>query len=143
MYHAIFLNHVLRLMHEQGMTKQALAGKAGMSLSFLSDLTHGKANPSLKIMSAIANALGVSLASLLDAPDGAPTVGDGQAGPRPNGKLPPGMQRVAAVLTEYQAFHVRQWDAANRQSLAKAKGRRPARPDSGLERPNCPVELPG
>jgi hypothetical protein len=35
--------------------------------------------------------------------------------------MPPGLVRVAAVLTEYQAFTVRQWDEANRKLLTDKK----------------------
>ena len=57
MYNQIFFTNVLRLLDERGMTKDRLADLAGMSVSFLSDLTNGKANPSLKIMESIAKAL--------------------------------------------------------------------------------------
>jgi transcriptional regulator with XRE-family HTH domain len=65
MYNQIFFTNVLRLLDEQSMTKHDLAEKAGMSISFLSDLTNGKGNPSLKIMSLIADALNVPLPTLL------------------------------------------------------------------------------
>ncbi len=123
MYQQIFLTHVLRLLDEKNMTKQALAEKAGMSISFLSDLTNGKANPSLKIMAAIASALEVSLPSLLEVSDEAPAVRDGGGSYKVTRKLPPGMSRVDAVLTDYQAFNVRQWDEANRKTIEKTKGR--------------------
>ncbi len=123
MYQQIFLTNVLRLMHERNMTKQALAEKAGMSISFLSDLTNGKANPSLKIMAAIAGALEVPLPALLEVVERAPAVHDGVGRYKVTRSLPPGMSRVAAVLTDYQAFSVRQWDEANRKLIAKSKDR--------------------
>lgn len=122
-YSQIFLTNVLRLLDEKSMTKQALAEKAGMSISFLSDLTNGKANPSLKIMAAIASALEVSLPSLLEVAQDVPAVSDGVGSYQVTRRLPPGMSRVAAVLTDYQAFNVRQWDEANRKLIAKSKGR--------------------
>lgn len=124
MYQEIFLRNVLRLLDEKQMTKQALAQKAGMSVSFLSDLTRGKANPSLKIMAALAAALDVPLPQLLQA-EGAAALAQ-EAAPAYAGSrgLPTGMTRVAAVLTDYQAFNVRQWDAANRQQMAKSRPRR-------------------
>jgi transcriptional regulator with XRE-family HTH domain len=122
-YSQIFLTNVLRLLDEKNMTKQALAEKAGMSISFLSDLTNGKANPSLKIMAAIASALEVSLPSLLEVSEDVPAVSDGVGSYQVTRRLPPGMSRVAAVLTDYQAFNVRQWDEANRKLIAKSKGR--------------------
>ena len=48
------------------MTKIELAEKANISLSFLSDLTKDRANPSLRIMEAIANALETPLPILLE-----------------------------------------------------------------------------
>ncbi|MEG1770074.1 MAG: helix-turn-helix domain-containing protein [Comamonas sp.] len=125
MYQEIFLRNVLRLLDEKQMTKQALAQKAGMSISFLSDLTHGKANPSLKIMAALAQALEVPLPQLLEVADAAPALQEPAAGYRARASLPAGMERVDAVLTDYQAFNVRQWDEANRRKIAKAKRRAP------------------
>ena len=125
MYQEIFLRNVLRLLDEKQMTKQALAQKAGMSISFLSDLTHGKANPSLKIMAALAQALEVPLPQLLEVADATPAVQEPEAGYRTRRSLPAGMARVDAVLTDYQAFNVRQWDEANRKKIAKAKRRAP------------------
>lgn len=123
MYHAIFLTNVRRLLDERQLTKQALAEKAGISVSFLSDLTNGKANPSLKIMGAIAQALEVPLPVLLQAQEADAAAQDATPGHWVPRKLPPGMARVAAVLTDYQAYHVRQWDAVNRQALARGKRR--------------------
>lgn len=135
MYYEIFIANVLRLLEEKQMTKQALAQRAGMSMSFLSDLTNGKANPSLKIMAAIASALEVALPSLLQNPDAgpaaAPVVRENTASYRLPRQLPQGMAQVAALLTAYQAFHVRQWDQANRKALARS-GDGPPGPDGTL-----------
>lgn len=120
MYQEIFLRNVLRLLDEKQMTKQALAQKAGMSVSFLSDLTRGKANPSLKIMAALADALDVPLPQLLEVAPAAAALHEEEAPYKTGRHLPAGMSRVAAVLTDYQAFNVRQWDAANRKQIAKA-----------------------
>ena len=69
MYNQILFTNVLRLLEEMGMTKNELAQKSGISVSFLSDLTNGKANPSLKIMEAIAEALETPLPTLLELTD--------------------------------------------------------------------------
>jgi transcriptional regulator with XRE-family HTH domain len=61
----IFMRNILRLLEEQGLNKLQLAESAGMPISFLSDLTHGRANPSLNTMEAIANALDVPLPYML------------------------------------------------------------------------------
>lgn len=51
------------------MPKRELVKKAGISLSFLSDLTNYKANPSLRIMEAISKAMDTSLPWLLESTD--------------------------------------------------------------------------
>nr|ACU65309.1 TrbA [Pseudomonas putida] len=48
------------------MTKKELSDRSGVSISFLSDLTTGKANPSLKVMEDIAQALETPLTLLLE-----------------------------------------------------------------------------
>ena len=121
MYNQIFFTNVLRLIDERGMTKDKLADAAGMSVSFLSDLTNGKANPSLKIMEAIARALDASLPALLEMTDLDRETLDALNGGKAPSSLPNGLVRVAAVLTEYQAFTVRQWDEANRKLMTAKK----------------------
>lgn len=120
MYNQIFFTNVLRLLDEQGMTKNELADRAGISVSFLSDLTNGKANPSLKIMDAIATALDAPLPLLLEMTDLDRDTLDLLAGGKTPHCLPNGFVRVGAILTEYQAFMVRQWDEANRKTLTNA-----------------------
>ena len=66
MYKFIFYTNVVRLLDERDMTKTDLAKRSGVSISFLSDLTTGKANPSLKVMAAIAAALETPLPVLLE-----------------------------------------------------------------------------
>ena len=121
MYNQIFFTNVLRLLDELGISKNELSDRAGMSVSFLSDLTNGKANPSLKIMESIAKALDVALPALLEITDLDQESLDMLAGGKAPNSLPPGYVRVAAVLTEYQAFQVRQWNEANRQQIAGSK----------------------
>jgi transcriptional regulator with XRE-family HTH domain len=120
-YNQIFFTNVIRMMEEQGMSKLELALRADMSPSFLSDLTNGRANPSLKIMESIARALDVPLPMLLEATDLPPDCLDALAGGKAPRSLPEGFVRVCAILKEYQAFNVRQWDDANRKLLAKNK----------------------
>ena len=119
MYNQIFFTNVLRLLDEQQMTKSELADHAGISVSFLSDLTNGKANPSLKIMDAIARALNTALPALLEITD----LDDETLAALAEGQviksLPEGYVRVSAVLTEFQAFNVKQWDQENRKKLNK------------------------
>lgn len=121
MYNQIFFTNVLRVLDELGLSKNELSDRAGMSVSFLSDLTNGKANPSLKIMESIARALDVALPALLEITDLDQESLDMLAGGKAPSSLPPGYVRVAAVLTEYQAFQVRQWNEANRKQIAGGK----------------------
>jgi transcriptional regulator with XRE-family HTH domain len=109
----------LRILDELEMTKSALAEKAGISVSFLSDLTRDHANPSLRIMEAIANALDTPLPALLETTDLDKATLDALAGGKAKLSLPDGYVRVAAVLTEFQAFTVRQWDDDNRKQLKR------------------------
>lgn len=121
MYNQIFFTNVLRLLDEQKMTKHELAEKAGMSISFLSDLTNGKANPSLKIMGAIASALSVPLPTLLEMTDLDKETLDALSGGKALTSLPNGFKRVAAILTDFQAYTVHNWDEANRKLISKKK----------------------
>jgi transcriptional regulator with XRE-family HTH domain len=118
-YNQIFFTNVLRLLEEQEMTKQELADRAEISVSFLSDLTNGKANPSLKIMEAIAETLGTPLPALLEMTDLDRESLDALAGGKAPKSLPDGLVRMTAVLNEYQAFMVRKWDEANKRLLTK------------------------
>lgn len=122
-YYEIFFTNVLRLLDELDMTKNELADKAGISISFLSDLTTGKANPSLKIMDAIAQALQTPLPTLLELTDLDSATLDTLAGGHAPKSLPQGFVRASAILTEFQAFTVRQWDAENRKHLKNKKTR--------------------
>ncbi len=70
-YEKIFRDNLLRLMDERDLNKTELAELAGISVSFVSDITTGKAgNPSLKVMGAIARALRIPLPLLLYANPG-------------------------------------------------------------------------
>ena len=123
MYNQIFFTNVLRLLDEQHMTKSTFAERVGMSVSFLSDLTNGQANPSLKIMEAIAKTLNTPLPALLEMTDLDRATLALLAGDAAPSTLPAGLVRETAILTDYQAFLVRQWDADNRQRLHTKKHR--------------------
>ena len=108
-------------MREQKMNKKTLAQKASVSISFLSDITNDKANPSLSIMEALAKALNTPLPTLLEATDLddnalASLTGGNKAKP-----LPHGYMHVSAVLTEPQAYRVLRWNADNKKSLEQAR----------------------
>jgi transcriptional regulator with XRE-family HTH domain len=100
------------------MTKHELAQKSGVSISFLSDLTNGKANPSLKVMAAIAKSLETPLPTLLELTDldqgTLDAIADGQVAR----SLPVGFVRVSVILTEFQAYKARLW---HQENLARLK----------------------
>ena len=117
LYNSIFFTNVLRILDEQLMTKQDLADKSGVSMSFLSDITTGKANPSLQIMEAIAKALDTPLPLLLESTDLDQESLDALAGGKAPRSLPPGFERVSVILPEYRAFIVKQWGEEAKKKL--------------------------
>jgi len=118
-YNLIFFTNILRLLEERDMTKQELSHKAGVSISFLSDLTNGKANPSLRVMESIANALDVALPELLETTDLDEHSLTLMAEGKPVKSLPPGYVRISVILSEQQAFQVRRWDTLARSKLGE------------------------
>lgn len=123
MYNQILFTNILRLLEELGMTKNDLAKRAGISISFLSDLTNGKANPSLKIMESIAEALETPLPTLLELTDLDRETLDALANGHAPRSLPEGLYRVSVILTEFQAFTAQQWDQENRKLLREKPGK--------------------
>lgn len=117
MYNLIFFTNILRLLGEKGMTKNELSAKANVSISFLSDLTNGNANPSLRVMEAIADALETPLPTLLEVTDLDQETLDVLAGGQSHRRVPEGIVRISAVLPEHQAFIVKKWDEATRKKL--------------------------
>lgn len=118
MYNLILITNILRILDEKGMTKLELTKRAGVSVSFLSDLINDNANPSLRIIESIAKALETPLPMLFEQSDISAdervllTEGDDL-------KLGNGLVWKGAVLNEFQAYQVDQWDRANRALLAK------------------------
>jgi len=117
LYNYIFFTNVLRLLDERHMTKKELSDRSGVSISFLSDLTTGKANPSLKVMQDIAKALDAPLPLLLESTDLDKDTLDALAGGKAPQSLPAGFERVAAALPSHQAFIVKKWGEAARKKL--------------------------
>lgn len=122
MYNIIFFTSILRILDEKGMTKSELAAKADMSVSFLSDLTTGKANPSLKIMESIGTALETPLPMLLESSDLDREALDAIAGGKMPQSLPKGFVRICAVLPEAKAYVVRKWEEEAKKKMQE-KGR--------------------
>jgi transcriptional regulator with XRE-family HTH domain len=120
-HNQIFFTNVLRLLDEQGMTRTELADRADISVSFLSDLTNGKANPSLKVMEAIAEALEAALPALLEITDFDDETLAAMAARAARSSLPRGYVRVSVILNEFQASTAKQWDEANRKSMHRRR----------------------
>jgi len=117
LYIYIFFTNVLRLLEERNLTKHDLSELSGVSISFLSDLTTGKANPSLKVMEAIAQALETPLPLLLESTDLSPELLASLGVKARHPGHPPGHEWVAAMLPEHQAFIVKKWAAHTRAKL--------------------------
>lgn len=119
MYNFIFFTNVLRILDELHMTKFELSERSGVSISFLSDLTNGKANPSLKVMESIATALDVPLPLLLESTDlDEATLKQLAQGKVPK-SLPEGFERVSVILPEHRAFIVKKWAEETAKLLPK------------------------
>ena len=118
MYNLILITNILRIIDDKGVTKTELAKKAGVSIAFFTDLTNDKANPSLRIIEAIAEALETPLPMLLDSSDMDLTDLEALAKRKP-GRLPKGFVWKGGVLSEYEAYQVDQWDKKNRGLLSK------------------------
>lgn len=117
LYNFIFFTNVLRILDEQHMSRNELSERSGVSISFISDLTAGKGNPSLRVMEAIATALETPLPHLLESTDLDKATLDALAGKCVTSAIPPGYQRVSAILPDYRAFQVKQWAAEARKKL--------------------------
>jgi len=118
MYNLILITNILRILDEKDMTKSELAKKAGVSIAFFTDLTNDKANPSLRIMEAIAEALETPLPMLLDSSD-MNTADLETLANRKFKSLPKGFIWKGGVLSEYEAYQIEQWDKKNRAFLSK------------------------
>lgn len=63
---SVLARNVRRLRRERGFSQEALAAEAKMRQALVSDLELGDANPTLKSLSRLAQALQVDLAELFD-----------------------------------------------------------------------------
>ena len=106
------------------MTKVELAEKANISLSFLSDLTKDRANPSLRIMEAIANALETPLPILLEQTNLSEAEMKELMSVIPKSNLREGLVRACGTLTKFQAYQVHLWDTENKKQVLTHKKRK-------------------
>lgn len=121
-YNTIFFTNVLQQLQKRHMTKTELSELSGVSISFLSDLTTGKGNPSLEVMEKIAVALDVPLSFLLESTD----LDMGALKALREGRVrafdvPLGYERVVAVLPEHRAFQVKKWAEEAKEKLKLQK----------------------
>jgi transcriptional regulator with XRE-family HTH domain len=108
LYNQIFFTNVLRLIEERGWTKEQLSEISGVSISFISNLTNGRGNPSLRIMEQLADALDTPLPALLETTDLDQRILEQLSNGKWSG-LPNGYQRLSVVLTDYHAYTVKKW----------------------------------
>lgn len=120
MYDRIFFTNVLRIMEERGIQKNELHELSGVSASFLSDLTNGKGNPSLKIMEQISRALSVPLPLMLEHVDSEIYELLDQYHQETE-NLPAGYERVGAILPKHKAYQVRTWDKEARKAIKEKR----------------------
>ncbi len=124
MYNQILITNILLLIEELGINKKKLAERSGVSTSFLSDLTHDKANPSLRIMESIAGALETPLPALLELTNIDKEIVDELMKGKPQTRLPEGYVHVSALLTDFQAYQVSLWNAENKKQVLASKKRK-------------------
>jgi transcriptional regulator with XRE-family HTH domain len=121
-YNTIFFTNVLQQLQNRHMTKTELSELSGVSISFLSDLTTGKGNPSLEVMEKIAVALDVPLSFLLESTD----LDMGALKALREGRVrafdvPSGYERIVAILPEHRAFQVKKWAEEAKEKLKHQK----------------------
>ena len=85
---------IRELRTERSMTLEALAGRAGVTRSFLSTVERGRSNPSIAVLRAIASALDVPVFMLFTDPHQNVTI----VRPRDRGRISPGGSPVTYEL---------------------------------------------
>lgn len=118
-------------MQEREISKNELAQMADVSVSFVSDITNGKANPSLKIMKALADALNMPLPLLLLDPAGelwtmlsSWSLKDRKPDPVFNArKIEPGFEEVRVILPASKAYVVKQWAESGKRRVGRKRSK--------------------
>lgn len=119
MYSRIFFTNIIRIMEERKISNGELHAISGVSPSFISDLTRGKGNPSLKTMESLAEALSVPLPLMLEHVESEVWEYFEKEENKTCVPLPTGFERVGAILPSHKAFIVKRWDEATRKHLKK------------------------
>lgn len=118
--YVVFLTNVLRVLSEKGMSKRELSRKSGVSVSFLTQLTKGRANPSLRVMEAIAHTLETPLSTLLESTDLPPEYARIFQQPSCRHGTPSGFERVTVTLPVIKAYIVKQWAKRSSKAIRSA-----------------------
>jgi transcriptional regulator with XRE-family HTH domain len=115
----------MRFLALRRMQKKDLATKAGVSISFISDVTNAKGNPSLETMAAIAKALDVTVSDLTQTPRPGEDEWDESLADIVQDDsrigLPRGFRRVAGIVTEFQALEFADWTQSARERMSAAR----------------------
>lgn len=118
-------------MQEREISKLELAQMADVSVSFVSDITNGKANPSLKIMKALADALNMPLPLLLLDPNGelwtmlsSWSLKDRKTDSALNSrKIEPGYEEIRVILPASKAYVVKQWAESGKRKVGRKRSK--------------------
>ncbi|MCC8997292.1 MAG: helix-turn-helix domain-containing protein [Nitrosomonas sp.] len=119
MYLKILSTNILRIMQDKKITQEQLSIKSGISVPYLSEIGRNIANPSIKSIEAIADALEVPLPSLFQINDIELSELAAESGNEIKTHLPKGYQAVYLILTDIQAFEAKRWDKDNKKKLIK------------------------
>ena len=106
------------------MSRAELSERSGVSEGYISDVVNAKANPSLRVMESLAQALGTPLTVLLEFTDLDEASLNLLSEDKPTRPAPDGYIYMGALLTAYQAFTVREWDRENKQVVTGKKSRK-------------------
>jgi transcriptional regulator with XRE-family HTH domain len=87
-------------MIERGWSKLELSKRSGISYPYICDLVRGVGNPSIKTLEALAKAFGIEAPRLLEPYANDTWIGDAI-------ELPPGYERVSAILPTFDAYLVK------------------------------------
>lgn len=119
-YIQIFTDHINRILNEYGLGKSELAEMGGISSAFMTALTRGEANPTLKTMQALAEALGIPLPLLLrpiESDEWQAILSLSALSKSINPAVPKGYAHVSAILSEKRAEQVKQWERGAKKKL--------------------------
>jgi transcriptional regulator with XRE-family HTH domain len=103
-------------MIERGWNKAELSRQSGISPAFICEIVDGTGNPSIKTLEAIAKALNVEAPRLLEHHVDDTWIGDAI-------KLPPGYERVSAILPTFDAYLVKKKAMETQMKLNKLKSK--------------------